>query len=77
MIRISMPNETKYKNQTYKPYEKFLIDDNDKDELVKCGATIFEEKVVNKNWKEEKSVEQVEETAVEVEEMPKKSKGKK
>ena len=65
MVKVVTSFTTRYKNITYKPYTEFLIDDSDKAEFVRLGATIVEEKALNPN----KKVETKAETKVETKEV--------
>ena len=47
MIRVSRTGTTRYKGVTYKPYQEFVIEDKDKDEMIKLGCVVIEEKIVN------------------------------
>lgn len=47
MIRVSRTGTTRYRGVTYKPYQEFVIEDKDKDEMIKLGCVVIEEKVIN------------------------------
>lgn len=47
MIKVMRTGTTRYRGVTYKPYQEFVIEDKDKDEMVKLGFVVIEEKVVN------------------------------
>lgn len=63
MVRVMRTGTTRYKGATYKPYQEFVIDDKDKDMMVKLGCTILEDKVANPR-KVEPEAEVPEETKV-------------
>lgn len=60
MIRVMRTGTTRYRGVTYKPYQEFVIEDKDKDEMIKLGCVVIEEKIVNPR-KVEPHIEKVEE----------------
>lgn len=68
MIRVMRTGTTRYRGVTYKPYQEFVIEDKDKDEMVKLGCVVIEDKVVNP-----RKVEPKEETKEEAKEETKES----
>ena len=47
MVKVMRTGTTRYRGITYKPYQEFMIEDNDKAEMIKLGCVVVEEKVVN------------------------------
>lgn len=54
MIKVTRTGTTRYSDVTYKPYQEFMIKDKDKEEMIKLGCVVIEEKVVNPNKVEPK-----------------------
>lgn len=77
MFRVMRTGTTRYRGVTYKPYQEFVIEDKDKDEMVKLGCVVIEDKVVNPRKvepKEETKEEAKEPTVSKMETVEKKGK---
>lgn len=47
MFKVMRTGTTRYRGVTYKPYQEFVIEDKDKDEMIKLGCVVIEDKIVN------------------------------
>lgn len=47
MLKVIATGKINYKGITREPYQEFLIDDKDKEMMIKFGCIVIEEKVIN------------------------------